>query len=145
MTFNIGNQTGGIINNVAGDQRIAGGQHGTVVTTEAALRAVQQLRDGLATTEVTTEATTEAATNAATGLDGQTAAEARERVDEIDTELRAPQPDRPRIAAVLERLTRVLAAAGSLAAAGAALIGPLRTLAGWLGTLGEPILRLLPV
>lgn len=129
MTFNIGNQTGGVINNVAGDQRIAGGQYGTVVTTEAAMRAVQQLRDGLATAS----------------LGGQTAAEARERVDEIDSHMRAPQPDRPRIAAALERLTRMLAAAGSLAAAGVSLIGPLQTLAGWLGTLGEPILALLPV
>lgn len=128
MTFNIGNQTGGVINNVAGDQRITGGQYGTVVTTEAAISAVQQLREGLATAK----------------LDGQAAAEARERVDEIDSHLRAPQPDRPRIAAVLERLTRILAAAGSFAAAGAGLIGPLQTLAGWLGSLGEPILRLLP-
>jgi hypothetical protein len=128
MTFNIGSQTGGIINNVAGDQRITGGQHGTVVTTEAAQRAVQELRDGLA----------------ATALDGPTATEARTRVDEIDTALRAPQPDRSRVAAALERLTRLLAAAGSLATAGVALIAPLHTLAGWLGTLGEPILRLLP-
>jgi hypothetical protein len=127
MTFNIGSQTGGIINNVAGDQRIAGGQHGTVVSTETALRAVQQLRDGLA----------------ATALPGTTAVEARDRVDEIDTALRAPQPDRPRIAAALERLTRVLVAAGSLAAAGVGLVAPLQTIAGWLGTLGEPVLRLL--
>jgi hypothetical protein len=127
MTFHIGNQTGGVINNVAGDQRVSGGQHGTVVSTEAALRAVQQLRNGLGPAK----------------LDASTAAEARERVDEIDSRIREAQPDRPRIAAALERLTRLLVAAGSLAAAGAGLLGPLQTLAGWLGTLGEPVLRLL--
>jgi len=45
---------------------------------------------------------------------------------------------------VLERLTRLLAAAGSLATSGAALLGPLHALAGWLGALGGPILALLP-
>jgi len=51
MTFNIGNQNAAIINNVAGDQRIEGGQHGTAVTavsTEEARRAVRELRSGLA-------------------------------------------------------------------------------------------------
>jgi hypothetical protein len=128
MTFHIGSQTGGIINNVAGDQRVTGGQHGTAVATEAALRAVHELRDALGTA----------------ALDAKTATEARARVEEIDTELRTPQPDRSRVARCLERLTRLLAAAGSLATAGVALVGPLQTLAGWLGTLGEPILQLLP-
>jgi CO/xanthine dehydrogenase Mo-binding subunit len=128
MTFHIGSQTGGIINNVAGDQRVTGGQYGTVVTTEAALRAVHELREALR----------------AAALDARTATEARARVEEIDTELRTPQPDRSRVAGRLERLTRLLAAAGTLATAGVALVGPLQTLAGWLGTLGEPILRLLP-
>ncbi len=44
MTFNIGNQSGGVINNVAGDQHITGGQHGTLVSTEDARRAVGELR-----------------------------------------------------------------------------------------------------
>jgi hypothetical protein len=43
----------------------------------------------------------------------------------------------------LERLTRLLAAAGSLTTAGTALVGPLRTIAGWLGALSEPFLHLL--
>jgi hypothetical protein len=34
--------------------------------------------------------------------------------------------------------------AGSLATSGAALLGPLHALAGWLGALGGPILALLP-
>ena len=28
MTFNIGSQSGGVVNNVAGNQRVEGGQHG---------------------------------------------------------------------------------------------------------------------
>jgi hypothetical protein len=62
----------------------------------------------------------------------------------MDAALQAEQPDRPRFARVLERLTRLLAAAGSLASSGAALIGPLHALADWLGALGGPILALLP-
>ena len=54
------------------------------------------------------------------------------------------EPDRARIAPRLERLTRILLAAGSLASAGSALVGPLGTLAHWLGALGAPILGLLP-
>ncbi len=129
MTFNIGSQSGGNINNVAGDQRITGGQHATVVTTESARQAVLDLRSGLDTT----------------ALDETTAASARTRVDEIDADMKAQQPNRSRIASSLERLTRLLVGAGTLVTAGGALLGPLQTLAGWLGTLGEPILRLLPM
>src|SRR6266568_905334 len=87
MTFNIGNQSGGVINNVAG---------------------------------------------------------AHAEVAELDDALRSERPDRPRFARALERLTRLLAAAGSLASGGAALLAPLHALAGWLGALGAPILGLLP-
>jgi hypothetical protein len=128
-SFSIGSQNAGVINNVAGDQRITGGQHGTQVTLDTARQAVRDLHAGLS----------------ATALDGKTAAEARTQVETIDAELEAPQPDRSRVARSVERLTRLLAAARSLATAGAALMGPLRLLAGWLGTLGEPILRLLPI
>jgi hypothetical protein len=62
----------------------------------------------------------------------------------MDEALRTGRPDKPRFAGALERLTRLLAAAGSLASGGAALIGPLHALAGWLGALGGPILALLP-
>jgi len=44
MTFNIGGQNAGIINNVAGDQHITGQQHGTLVTTEDARRVLGDLR-----------------------------------------------------------------------------------------------------
>jgi hypothetical protein len=129
MTFNIGSQTGGVINNVAGDQQIAGGQRGIVVPTEAARQA---MRDLIAALD-------------ASSLEETTAQQARNHADEIDAELAKGEPDRPRVASVLERLTRLLTSAGSLATAGAALVGPLQTLAGWLGELGGPVLRMLPL
>ena len=128
MTFNIGSQSGGVINNVAGDQQITGRQYGTLVTTEEALRTLAELQHALT----------------AAGLDGNTAARADAQVAEMGEALRAERPDKPRFAAALDRLTRLLAAAGSLASGSAALIGPLHALAGWLGALGAPILTLLP-
>ena len=129
MTFNIGSQTGGVINNVTGDQQITGGQKGVAVAPEAARQAVRILRDALDSSP----------------LDGATAQQARSHVEEIDTELTTPTSDRSRVAGSLERLTRLLLSAGALATAGAALVPPLQTLAGWLGTLGEPVLRMLPL
>ena len=128
MTFNIGNQNAGVVNNVAGDQRIAGGQHGTLVTSEDALRAVSELRTALVQVP----------------LDPQTAVVADEHVDEIESGLQTePEPNRAVVAQALERLTRVLTAAGAVATAGAALLGPIQALAGWLGDLGAPVLALL--
>jgi hypothetical protein len=127
MTFNIGTQNAGVINNVAGDQRIEGGQHGTVVTTEQAWQAVRDLRDGLA----------------AIRLDDTTARQARTELAAADAAVHAAEPDQPRVARALRRFTQLLAATGSLANAGTVLIGPLRILAGWLGALGVPILHTL--
>jgi hypothetical protein len=128
MTFNIGSQSGGVINNVAGDQHITGQQYGTLVTTEDARQALGDLRHGVTSA----------------GLGGGTAADADAQVAEMDSALQAGRPDKPRFARALERLTRLLSAAGSLATSGAALLGPLHALAGWLGALGGPILALLP-
>ena len=128
MTFNIGSQHGGVINNVAGDQHISGQQYGTLGTTEDARRALGELRQAVTTS----------------GLDRAAAAAAGAHVAEMDEALHAERPDKPRFARVLERLTRLLSAAGSLATSGAALLGPLHALAGWLGALGGPILALLP-
>jgi hypothetical protein len=129
MTFNIGSQKGGVINNVAGDQRITGGQRGVVVAADAARAAIPDL---LAAID-------------ASSLNDATARKARNYVDEIDAELATADPDRPEVASRLERLTRLLMSAGALATAGSALVAPLQTLAGWLGTLGEPVLGLLPL
>jgi len=127
MTFHIGQQTAGVINNVGGDQRIDGGQQGTVVTGKDARRAVRELRNALA----------------GVALDDATAAEARAQVAEIDAAVHAPQPDKHQAAGPLKRLVKLLADAGSLATAGTAIVGPLQTLAGWLGAHGAAILSLL--
>jgi hypothetical protein len=117
MSIHIKNQNAGVINNVDGDQVFYSGQHGTVVIDKDARRAVRELRDALA----------------GVALDDATAAEARSQVAEIDAAVHAPQPDKHRAAGPLKRLVKLLADAGSLATAGAALVGPLQTLAGWLG------------
>jgi len=128
MTFNIGSQNAGNINNVARDQHITGGQHGTLVTPDAARQAVIDLRAGLRVTP----------------FDEGTSAAADADLTEIEASMHQPEPDRAQIAPRLERLTRLLVAAGSLAAAGSSLLQPLHTLATWLGALGRPILALLP-
>ncbi len=127
MGIHIRDQHAGVINNVDGDQVIYCGQHGTVVTSGDARRAVHDLRDALASA----------------ALDDATAAEARARVAQINAEVHAPQPDKQRAAGPLKRLVKLLTDTGSLATAGAALIGPLQTLAGWLGAHGAAIISLL--
>jgi hypothetical protein len=117
VTFNIRNQTAGVINNVAGNQHI-GVQQGRVVGTDDAREAVAELREALLTVSLPPEAK----------------AEAQSRMEQVD---------RMRVADSLRRLTRLLSSVGAFAAAGAALIGPLQTLAAWLGELGQPIMQLL--
>jgi hypothetical protein len=124
VTFNIENQNAGVINNVAGDQRVTGGQSGTLVTLDAARAAVQGLRDVIASTP------------ALEGADAD--------LDEIDAEMRKDAPDRPTVADRLRRLTGLLVSAGSVVSSGAAIVGPLQTLVAWLGQVGEPIARMLP-
>ena len=127
MSIHVKNQTAGVINNVDGDQVVYGGQSGTVVSGEDARRAVRQLRNALADVP----------------LDETTAAEARAQVAEISAAVHAPQPDKRRAAGPFQRLVKLLADAGSLAAASATLIGPLQTLASWLGVHGAAMLSLL--
>jgi len=85
MSIRIKNQHGVIVNNVDGDQVIYGGQHGMVVTSEDARRAVRDLRDALASA----------------ALGGATAAQVRVHVAEIDAAVHAPEPDKHRAAGPL--------------------------------------------
>lgn len=125
--IHIENQNAGVINNVEGSMTVYGGQQGSAVTDEAARDAARELRTALSTAD----------------LDRSTGAEARTQAAEIDAAVRAPRPDKSQVAGLVHRLTALLAAAGSLATAGAAVIAPLHVLVGWLGTLGLPILHLL--
>jgi hypothetical protein len=127
MEIHVKNQTAGVINYVEGSQVVNGGLHGSVVTDDDARQAVRELRRALSSTS----------------LDGPRTAEARAQVAELDAAVRAPQPDKRRAADTLKRLTGLLVGAGSLASAGAALAGPLQTLAAWLGPYGAAILSML--
>jgi hypothetical protein len=129
MTFHIGSQTAGVINNVAGDQRVSGGQHGTVAGLDSARQAAEELRRAVLQAP----------------LEEAAARDAADQVSRLEAELGADEPDPSRVAAPLERLTRLLVAAGPLAAAATSLFQPLHSLATWLGTAGQPVLRLLPL
>jgi hypothetical protein len=127
MEIHVNNQTAGVITYVDGNQVVYGGVHGSVVTDEDARRAVGELREALTSVP----------------LNGSRAAEAWAQVAELDGAVRAPRPDKGRAADILRRLTELLANAGSLTTAGAALMGPLQTLASWLGAHGAAILGML--
>jgi hypothetical protein len=127
MEIQVNNQTAGVITYVDGNQVVYGGLHGTVFTDEDARRAVHELREALP----------------GAALDGTGAAQARAQVAEIDAAIRGPRPDRRRAADTLRRLTELLVRAGSLTTASAALLGPLQTLATWLGVHGAAFAGLL--
>jgi hypothetical protein len=127
MEIHVKNQTAGVISYVDGNQMVYSVLHGSVVTDEDAWRAVGDLREALTSVP----------------LDGPREAEARARVAELDAAVRAPRPDKARAADILRQLTELLASAGSLTTAGAALMGPLQTLASWLGAHGAAILGML--
>lgn len=71
------------------------------------------------------------------GLQGEAHAQASRAVDEIESELRAPEPDRETVARRLERLTGLLKAGGALLSAGAAIADPIGTIARWIGLLAS--------
>ena len=125
MTFNIGSQSGGVFNNVAGNQTIHGGQQAYA----GAEQSLRELRAALARQPLSP---------------GEAAAASAE-LDEIEEAVQAgAEPNRGRAAQALERLTRLLSGAGSLAAAGASIIEPLRALATWLGPVAERVITMLP-
>jgi hypothetical protein len=66
--------------------------------------------------------------------------EAGRALEEIDAELRMPDPDRGVVTARLQRFTELLAGEGAIASAGASLIRPIRQIATWLGPIGAALL-----
>lgn len=126
MAIHIGSQEGGVVNNVEGNLTIHGGQHGTLVSAGDAQQAVRQLREAIAVAP----------------LD-----EARRRglvsdLNTLEEQVGAPEPDRERAAGALERVTSFLATAGRLGSAATVLVPAIQTLAGWLGDVAAPVLRL---
>jgi hypothetical protein len=123
MGFNINNQTGGVINNVEGNQYIRGGQRSQIVQSGAVREAVRELERGVASI----------------GLADAEAAAISGHVKKIGEEVSSPHPEPARVADPLRKITEIASAAGALAS----LAGPIQTLVTWLGPLGQPIMKLL--
>ena len=122
--FNIGQPQAGVINNVGGNLNVDRFEG----TLQVGNQLVADLRAALDRTP----------------LPGPTRAEAGRALDEVERELERPQPDKSRIAARLEGLTRLLSSAGALAAAADNLLLPvLGKLADWLGPAGVSLAALL--
>ena len=130
MSFNIGSQTGGVINNVAGDQYVSGRQSGVAVSLSDAQTAAQALQTALATADLSE-----------LGADQRT--QLTTDADAIVAEVHASDPPQESIRDRLARITSILRDAGALAGAAAAIVGPVTALAQWLGPLGASVLALL--
>jgi len=126
-SFHINRQSDGVFNNVGGDQHIDGGQMWVGGSGEDLANVVADLRAALL----------------AAGLPEALRDQAEREVDLVEQHVTAAEPDRPAVAGALQRLTGLLVAAGPLAAATASLVAPVQILAGWLGTAGAGILRML--
>ena len=114
----------GTINQAGRDINQAGGD--LTVSNVEALAAASELREALAQA----------------GLSPEVGRVAGRELDDVESELRSPQPNKERMAARLESLTAILKSAGALAATGVALVGPIGVLAGFLGPLGHAALEL---
>jgi hypothetical protein len=123
MGFNINNQTGGVINNVEGNQYIRGDQRSQMLQSGDVCEAVQELERGVASI----------------GLPDAEAAAISGHVKNIGEEVSRPHPDPERVADPLRKITEIASAAGAVAS----LAGPIQTLVTWLGPLGQPIMKLL--
>ena len=77
------------------------------------------------------------------GLPDRVSSEAGGALEEIEDELRMPDPDRGVITARLERFTELLADAGAVARAGVSLVRPIRAIAAWGGPVGAPLFAML--
>lgn len=128
MTFNIGNQSGGVINNVGGDQIVSGLQSGIIhVTLAQARNAAQELQSLLGSSDLWPPIRQE--------LDGAFA--------EVNRELALPLPDQPLVAHRLTRIVQRVVSAGSLVGSTKEIVGSLTTLAEWLGPAGAHLLGLI--
>lgn len=128
MTFNIGSQQAGNINNVGRDQVVDGGQHATVVAIDGAREAATDLVLALARVQLP-----------------PVASAARDEAAAIQAEIRQQSPSRQNIAERLKRLTGLLVAAGSIGSAVSSIVTPIRAIAQWLGPLGDRVVPLLDV
>ena len=125
MTFNIGNQNAGIINNVDGDQHVHGVQVGSAHVAQglAAVEALRAVAEGLP------------------GVAGDPVA--MRELGQLEQAVRDDGTGAAGAAPILERLARRLSAIGAFAGAGTALVEPIRALAAWLGPAAQSVLSVL--
>ena len=123
MGFNINNQTGGVVNNVEGNQYIRGDQRGRMLQLGAVREAFQELEDGVASI----------------GLDDSKLAEMSGYLREINAEISRGHPEPEGVVDPLRKITEIASAAGALAS----LAGPIQSFMAWLGPFGQPIAKLL--
>lgn len=130
MTFNIGNQQAGQINNVANDQTIYGGQHGSVggVDVERGRTVLADLRRQVAAASLPDGART-----AALG-----------HIDACERALDGDEPDARSLGSRLGTVAQVVVTAGAVVSAGTGIGAALAAVAAWLGPVGESIRRMLP-
>jgi len=123
MGFNINNQTGGVVNNVEGNQYIRGDQRSGTVQSGDVRAAVQELERGVTSLGLT---------------DSQFAA-ISVHLKEIEAEVSRRHPEPEKVVDPLRKITEIASAAGALAG----LAGPIQNLVAWLGPLGQPIAKML--
>jgi hypothetical protein len=132
MTFNVGQQVGGVVNNVGGNQVVVGSQSGRgemlAVDLEGARSAVGELQ------RLLISASTQLA--GAPGL--------ASNVDDLATEFAKPNPDKPSIAERVKRLIPALISAGSVIGASKQILSALQTIVQWLGPVGSGLMSMLP-
>lgn len=121
MGFNINNQTGGVVNNVEGNQYIRGDQHGQMLQFGDARKAVQELETG----------------SRLLGLKEADYSSMSTHLKEIKAEISRINPEPEKVARPLEKIAEIASAAGALAG----LAGPIQNLITWLGPLGQPIAK----
>ncbi|MDQ0824575.1 hypothetical protein QFZ60_000748 [Arthrobacter sp. B2I5] len=123
MGFNINHQTGGVVNNVEGNQYIHGDQRSGMVNTGSIRDVIRELERGVASLE----------------LSSSQLAAISGHIKELNQEVSHTHPEPERVAGALKKITEIAGAAGALAG----LAGPIQSLITWLGPLGQPIARLL--
>jgi hypothetical protein len=127
MTFNIGNQHAAVVNNVAGDQTVHGGQHGYVMVPPEVIAAVRAVRAHLSDLD----------------LDADDHARADADLANLDHQLITGQTTHRDTADRLSRLLTAARQAGAIITAASSLGTAITTIAHWLGPVGTTLLHLL--
>jgi hypothetical protein len=129
VSFNIGNQQAGVVNNVAGDQTIHGGQHGALVLdVEQGRMLLADLRRQVA---------------GASLPDGDRTA-ALADIDACERALDRDEPNAPSLASRLGAVAQIVITAGAVVSAGTGIGAALAAIAAWLGPVGNSIRQMLP-